>query len=91
MRRLEKKNLRFSTTVSVVVLISVSSFEILGILLLDLGISHVVTDTGIKLIECLPLKLVPFGGKMASRGNSTLESRGPDSEWVIFALERIRS
>jgi len=86
-----EENLRFSTTISIVVLVSVSSFEILGILLLDLGISHVVTDAGIKFIEGLPLKLVPFRGKMASRSNGTLKGRGPDSEWVIFALERIRS
>lgn len=42
--RKDGKDVRFSTAVAVVVLILVSGFEILGILVLDLGVGHVVAD-----------------------------------------------
>jgi hypothetical protein len=38
------KDIRFSTSVAVVVFILVSGFEIFGILVFDLGIGHVVAD-----------------------------------------------
>jgi hypothetical protein len=48
-------NLRLSTSVSIVVLVIISSSEILGVLLRDLLICHTVTNTRVQLIQGLPL------------------------------------
>ena len=77
-------DVRFSTTIAVVVLVLVSSFEIFGIQLLDLSISHVVANTRVQLIQGLPLQLVVFLRQVASGGNGAFEGRSPDGQRMIF-------
>ena len=43
----KKEDVRFSSSIPIVVFILISGFEIFGIQLFDLGVGHVVADTGV--------------------------------------------
>ena len=68
-----KDDLRFTTAISVIVLVVVTSVKILWILLLDLLVGHIIANTRVKFIKCLPLQLIVFLWEMASGCNSTLK------------------
>lgn len=48
-------DVRFSTTVAVVIFILISSLEILWVFFLDLSVCHVVADAGVEFVEGFPL------------------------------------
>jgi len=79
-----KGDIRFSTTISVVVLVLISGLEVFGIQLLDLSIGHVVANTRVQLIQGLPLQLVVFLRQVASGGDGAFEGRSPDGQRMIF-------
>jgi hypothetical protein len=81
--------LRFTSTISIVVLVLVSCVKILGIFLFDLCICHVITDTRVKLVQRFPLQLVVLVREVFCGCDCSPESRRPDSERVLaFFLQR---
>lgn len=73
---------RFTSTVSIVILVLITGCKVLGITLLDLLVSKTVAYAGVKFIESLPLKLVitHFFDEVTNSLMGTLESRCPDCE-----------
>jgi hypothetical protein len=69
----EKEDVRFSSSIPIIVFILISGFEIFGVQLFDLGVGHVVADAGVKFVEGFPLELVPFLGEVAGGGDGALE------------------
>lgn len=78
---------RFTTTVTVVILVRISSFKIVRVGLLDLSIGHIITETRIKLIEGLPLELIPLAGEVTGSCDGALQRGSPYGQWVVFALQ----
>lgn len=60
---------RLTPAVAVVVLVVIARGEVLGILLLDVGVRETVADAGIEFVQRLPLQLVVIRGKMGAGGN----------------------
>jgi hypothetical protein len=78
------ENLRLPASVAVVVLVLITSLEILRIKLGDLLISETVADSRVEFIQCLPLELVVVFGEEAGGCDGALESRGPDGKGTII-------
>ena len=82
-----------TSTVTVVVLVIISSFEVFWILFLDLLICKPIAYTGIKFVQCLPLELIiSFWRcrKEARRLDGAFESRRPYCQLAIIT-DRLRN
>lgn len=73
-----------SATIAVVVFIIVTGGKVLRELFLDFGVCETITDTSIKLIKSLPLKLIIGCWKETCSLVSALEGGGPDSEGSVI-------
>ena len=87
---------RFSSAITVVVLVFVSSCEVIRILLGNILVSEPVAKSGVEFVQSLPFKLLKacFGGKMTSSLDCTLECRCPDDDlgvgWIAGFSHQFR-
>ena len=67
--------------VAVVVLVGVAGGEVVGVLLLDLGVGEAVADAGVQLVERFPGEL--FVGQVVCCLGGAFEGRGPYGEGTV--------
>ena len=84
----KRENSRFSPTISVIVLVVISCSEIFRIRLLNLLVRHIITNTRVDFVKCLPLQLIVLLREEARSRNSTLEGGGPDSKVATILLSQ---
>lgn len=73
---------RLSSTVAVVVLVFVSSCEVIGVLLGNILVSEPVANTGVEFVQSLPFKFLKacFSGKVTSSLDCTLKCGRPNHD-----------